>query len=84
MRTKRIDRTVQMMKELQKETADALEAAALKLQAITKESVSRKYTKKPKRQKTAEEKKLDQEHTRKQVREFFKSTKPKAKPDGQT
>lgn len=84
MKVKRIDRTVQMMKELQKETADALEAAALKLQAIAKESVSRKYTKKPRREKTAEEKKMDQEHTRKQVSEFFKSTKSKAKTDGQT
>jgi hypothetical protein len=43
MNVKRIDRTVQMMRELQKETADALEAAALKLKTISKESVSRKY-----------------------------------------
>jgi hypothetical protein len=43
MSVKRIDRTVQMMRELQKETADALEAAALKLKAISKESVSRRY-----------------------------------------
>jgi hypothetical protein len=84
MNIKRIDRTVQMMRELQKETADALEAAALKLQAISKQSVSRKYTKKPKRQKSDEEKRLDQEHIRKQVREFFLNKKPKTKPDGQT
>ena len=45
MSIKRIDRTVQMMRELQKETADALEAAALKLQTISKQSVSRKYVK---------------------------------------
>ncbi len=84
MSIKRIDRTVQMMRELQKETADALEAAALKLQAIAKESVSRKYTKKPRREKTEEEKRLDQQHVRQQVREFFLNKKPKAKSDGQT
>lgn len=84
MSVKRIDRTVQMMRELQKETADALEAAALKLKTISKESVSRKYVKKPRRQRTAEETKLDQEDTRRQVREFFRSTKARAKQDGQT
>jgi hypothetical protein len=47
MSVKRIDRTVQMMRELQKEAADALEAAALKLKTISKESVSRKYVKRP-------------------------------------
>jgi hypothetical protein len=52
MRIKRIDRTVQMMRELKKETAEALEAAALKLQAISKEAVSRKYTRKAGRGKT--------------------------------
>ena len=52
MSIKRIDRTVQMMRELKKETADALEAAALKLQAISKEAVSRKYTQRAGRGKT--------------------------------
>lgn len=79
MSIKRIDRTIQMMRELQKETADALEAGALKLQAIAKETVSRKYTKTPRRQKTEQEKRLDKEYERQQVRRFFLSTKPKTK-----
>ncbi len=47
MSIKRIDRTVQMMRELQKETADALEAAALKLKTISQQSVSRRYVRRP-------------------------------------
>lgn len=53
MSIKRIDRTVQMMRELQKETADALEAAALKLKTIAQQSVSRRYVKRPGARKAA-------------------------------
>jgi hypothetical protein len=52
MSIKRIDRTVQMMRELQKETADALEAAALKLKTISQQSVSRRYVRQPGTRKT--------------------------------
>lgn len=49
MSVKRIDRTLQMMRELEKSTAEALESAALKLKEIAKESVSTRYTKKSRR-----------------------------------
>jgi len=53
MSIKRVDRTVQMMRELQKETADALEAAALKLKTIAQQSVSRRYVRRPGTRRTA-------------------------------
>jgi hypothetical protein len=53
MSIKRMDRTVQMMRELQKETADALEAAALKLKTISQQSVSRRYVRRPGVRRTA-------------------------------
>lgn len=64
MSVKRIDRTVQMMRVLEKQTADALEQAALKLQAISKDAVSRKYVKRPRRRITSRQQALFEERRR--------------------
>lgn len=82
MKVKRIDRTVQMMRELNATTAEALEAAALKLQAIAKQAVSRRYAKKPRPKKTEIQKAIDRENRRHQVRQYFLNKPPKAKKNG--
>lgn len=72
------------MRELKKETADALEAAALKLQAISKEAVSRKYTRKPGTRRTALQQALFEERRRSTARKYFQSLPAKKKTDGKT
>lgn len=81
MSVKRIDRTLQMMREMEKSTAEALESAAIKLKAIARESVSTKYTKKSRRKvfANAQEEAKHKEWVRKKQREGFLSRKPKKK-----
>lgn len=69
------------MRELEKSTAEALEAAALKLKAIARESVGTRYTKKPRRKvfASAQEESKHKEWVRKKQREGFLSKKPKKK-----
>jgi hypothetical protein len=83
MSVKRIDRTVQMMRELEKQTADALEQAALKLQSIAKRAVSRKYVKRP-RIVTAYQQALFEERRRAIGRKYFLSLPAKRKRNGPT
>lgn len=54
MTVKRIDRTVQMMRELDAGAAKALEQAALKLKTIAQAIVSKKYVKKPRKKLSAD------------------------------
>lgn len=81
MTVKRIDRTVQMMRELDSAAADALEEAALKLKTIARQMVSRKFTKKGRRKVFASSQE-EAEHkawVRKRQRQGFLNLPPKKK-----
>jgi hypothetical protein len=83
MRIKRIDRTKQLMVDLEKSATRGVKEAAIMLKVIAREMVSRKYTKKPRRQKTAMELAIQREDRRRQARQYFVSRPPKAKRNTQ-
>lgn len=83
MMIKRIDRTKQLMVDLEKSATRGVKEAAIMLKVIAREMVSRKYTKKPRRQKTAMELAMQREDRRRQVRQYFLSKPPRSRSKAQ-